>query len=205
MEQKEYTLTEICQELNLTEHYFINNFCKVAKIRLKKGILIKRYKKNKEWYYQLEQVEPKLVDENYFSCRPKDNNIIEGEIWMPYYLSSDYEVSNHGRIRNATTKKIHCGTINSHGYRIVSINSQKFPVHRIVYQSFNPKENIELLTIDHINGKRSDNRLENLRAIPKEENTQYMLMERYKLNKELTRIINIYGYKKTLELLQSLK
>jgi hypothetical protein len=45
------------------------------------------------------------------------------------------------------------------------------------------------MTVDHINGKRDDNRLENLRWVKKEDNTQFMLLERAELNKELTRII----------------
>jgi hypothetical protein len=60
------------------------------------------------------------------------------------------------------------------------------------------------MTVDHINGIRDDNRLINLRTIPKEENMKFMLMERGDLNKELTRIIQIHGYEKTLEILKNI-
>ena len=87
---------------------------------------------------------------------------------------------------------------------MVSIEGKKYGLHRIVSQSFNPVNNFEEMTVDHINGIRNDNRLINLRTIPKEDNTQFMLMERADLNKELTRIIQIHGYEKTLEILKNI-
>lgn len=36
-------------------------------------------------------------------------------------------------------------------------------VHRLVMESFYPQENMDKLVVDHINGVRDDNRLENLR------------------------------------------
>ena len=55
--------------------------------------------------------------------------------------------------------------------------------------TFNPIENNKSYTVDHINGIRDDNRLENLRGVSSDENIQYMLFKRADLNKELTRII----------------
>lgn len=53
-----YTKSEICQELGISENYFSKNFCEIARIRLKNGILIERFKENKEWFYTLKKVEP---------------------------------------------------------------------------------------------------------------------------------------------------
>ena len=71
-------------------------------------------------------------------------------------------------------------------------------------QSFNPIKNPDTWTVDHINGIRTDNKLENLRWVSGEENTLFMMQNRGELNKELTRIINKMGYEKTLETLRSL-
>lgn len=57
----------------------------------------------------------------------------------------------------------HVGSLNQRGYIVHSIFSILYPVHRLVWLWFNgdlPKH-----TIDHINGVRTDNRIENLRDI----------------------------------------
>ena len=46
-----YTSSELCQKLGITENYLSRNFCKVARVRLAKGILIEREKQNGEWLY----------------------------------------------------------------------------------------------------------------------------------------------------------
>ena len=201
---KEYSASELCEQLGISEKYFAKNFCKVARVRLEKGLFIDRFKVNGEWRYTLTKVEPKIVDKSVFSSRPSDTRIIENEIWIPSYVSPLYEVSDQGRLRDAISHRIYCGTLNSYGYQVVSIEGKKYGLHRIVSQSFNPVNNFEEMTVDHINGIRNDNRLINLRTIPKEDNTQFMLMERADLNKELTRIIQIHGYEKTLEILKNI-
>lgn len=201
---KEYSASELCEQLGISEKYFAKNFCKVARARLEKGLFIDRFKVNGEWRYTLTKVEPKIVDKSVFSSRPRDTRIIENEIWIPSYVSSLYEVSDQGRLRDAISHRIYCGTSNTYGYQVVSIEGKKYGLHRIVSQSFNPVNNFEEMTVDHINGIRSDNRLINLRTIPKEDNTQFMLTERADLNKELTRIIQIHGYEKTLEILKNI-
>lgn len=51
---------------------------------------------------------------------------------------------------------------------------------------------------------RTDNRLENLRWATDEENTALMLKNRTEITKETTRLINKYGYEKTLEILKQI-
>lgn len=77
-------------------------------------------------------------------------------------------------------------------------------VHRIVKQTFDPIENFNTMAVDHINGIRTDNRLENLRWATDEENTALMLKNRTEITKETTRLINKYGYEKTLEILKQI-
>lgn len=201
---KEYSASELCEQLGISEKYFLKNFCKVARVRLEKGILIQRFKENNEWRYTLEKTKPQIVDNSFFTSRPIDKRIIEDEKWIASYISPHYEVSDQGRLRDAISHQIYCGSLNTYGYRVVSIEGKKIGLHRLVIQSFNPVNNFDEMTVDHINGIRDDNRLINLRTIPKEENMKFMLMERGDLNKELTRIIQIHGYEKTLEILKNI-
>jgi HNH endonuclease/AP2 domain len=59
------------------------------------------------------------------------------------------------------------GSIHSTGYRHVTWMSKIWKVHRLIFvlhHGYLPKE------IDHINGDRADNRIENLRAVTRSEN-----------------------------------
>jgi hypothetical protein len=60
-----------------------------------------------------------------------------------------------------------CGSISSQGYHTVTINGSKFGVHRIIYKMMT---NEEPDIMDHINGKRHDNRWCNLRSVSHQEN-----------------------------------
>jgi hypothetical protein len=61
------------------------------------------------------------------------------------------------------------GGVNSNGYVTIRIEGKAHRAHRLVFMMFNgfcPK------FIDHINGKRNDNRVENLRKATNAENLQ---------------------------------
>jgi hypothetical protein len=59
------------------------------------------------------------------------------------------------------------GSVNADGYVKVTINSKKYCAHRIIFMmqyGYLPKE------VDHINCNRADNKVENLRAVSRNQN-----------------------------------
>lgn len=197
------TKEELIKYFGVSESTINTNFPLFAQKQLKKGFLITKTGVGKKANYTVEKVEKQEVDKSIFSQRGNSKEELKNEIWKTCYNFSNYEVSNFGRVRNKLSKNIFKGTIKK-GYCYVELDGKNLAVHRLILQTFNPIENYELLTVDHINGIRDDNRLENLRWCSMEENTMAMMINRAELNKELTRIINALGYEETLRQLQQM-
>lgn len=197
---------ELAKYLNTTVCMVETNFPKVKARALKQGKKIIKEGKGNSAVYTIEKTEPQNVNSNYFSSRKKETwtEDIPGEIWITTYQDKDFEVSNFGRVRNKKDLSLRKGSLTDKGYLTVSMNDKKYSLHRVVLASFNPVENIKELTVDHIDGNRSNNFLSNLRWVSNEENVNLMMINRAKLNKELTRLLNIYSYDEVLEILKSI-
>lgn len=105
------------------------------------------------------------------------------EIWhdIPGY-EGEYQASNIGRIKSVsrlirrgadtyTSKEVILKQqTDRNGYRFVILHKRLCLVHRLIGMAFlpNPKE-----TINHINGNKSDNRIENLEWATRSENTRH--------------------------------
>ena len=174
------------------------NFPLFCKNQLKRGFLITREGIGQKANFIVERTEKQDLDKSFFSTRGASTEELQGEEWKTLFFNNGYEVSNLGRLRNKKTKVIAKGTIQKNGYVVVSVNNQNYRLHRLVLQTWCPNEDYEELTVDHINGNRSDNRLENLRWATREENTVYMMTHRGELNKEITRLLSRYSYEQVL-------
>jgi hypothetical protein len=97
---------------------------------------------------------------------------LEGEVWKDITIRDKcVKVSNYGRVLNegyngrksyGATRK----TNEDSSYKYYA----GFKVHRLVMMAFEPREECENLVVDHINGIKDDNRLENLRWATHSEN-----------------------------------
>lgn len=99
------------------------------------------------------------------------------EVWRKVEgIDFPYEVSNLGRVRNYETghmRKLQ----NTVGYRYVTVkNDKKILVHRMVATAFipNPEGKKE---VNHIDGNRSNNNVNNLEWVTSSENTRHAVFE----------------------------
>lgn len=118
------------------------------------------------------------------------------EIWKQF-RDSNYYVSNFGNIKNFNGKCLK--TFNSYGYRRIKLvlNNKRecFSIHRLVGEIFIDNVDGKPL-IDHINRKRSDNRVENLRWVTHLENMENVdrSISKKTLKKEvIQKIIELYN------------
>ena len=138
-----------------------------------------------------------------YDLEPLEPLILPDEEWTPCYLDPNYSVSSLGRVKDPKGNLLK-GT-DSRGYVRVRIHNQGQPyVHRLILQSFNPVDNPELLSVDHVNGQRNDNKLTNLRWVFQKENAKFSDENNTKIREIIATLVQNYGYFETIELLKTL-
>ena len=80
------------------------------------------------------------------------------------------------------------GSINSQGYFLVTVNSESFSVHRLIWM-FVYGEDPGEFEIDHINRIRDDNRISNLRLVTHSENLQNTVAKGVYLDKRCKKFV----------------
>lgn len=98
--------------------------------------------------------------------------------WVKIQQAPNYSIDEHGNVRNDATGKIKQAFRNSrNGYLYVDLwennRVKKRPVHRLLAEAFIPNPDGKP-TVDHIDGNRQNNRLNNLRwALYAEQNSRF--------------------------------
>jgi hypothetical protein len=99
-------------------------------------------------------------------------------MWKKIERNDNYSINKQGQVRNDKTSHIKKPTLNKrNGYLVVDLykdnKREKVPIHRLVAEAFilNPENK---LTVDHIDGNRQNNSIDNLRwATYGEQNSRF--------------------------------
>lgn len=99
------------------------------------------------------------------------------ELWKPISNFENYLVSNKGRIKNCKSQKILKLKINKYGYETVCLfkkGFRKYPqVHRLVAIAFLEQKDKTKNQVNHKDGDKLNNNLENLEWVTGSENQKH--------------------------------
>ena len=102
------------------------------------------------------------------------------EIWKKVEsLNNRYEISNKGNIRNAETGKILKQFLSKFGYKILTVRPEMYVqknvrIHQLVAEAF-LGEKPEGYVINHKDGDKTNNNVENLEYVTPSQNNQHAL------------------------------
>lgn len=109
--------------------------------------------------------------------KPLSPVFLPGELWKDFPLGNSYKISNKGRVLGLAGKILKPFT-NDKGYLEIGLNFEgkrkNFKIHRLVAITFLPNPR-ELRCVNHIDGSRKNNELENLEWCSHAENTQHAI------------------------------
>lgn len=97
-----------------------------------------------------------------------------------YELKFNYYVRDDGTIYSERTHKILSPQLDKNGYEKVQMMSidgkrHRYSVHRLVLENFNPIKGMELLQVNHKDGNKRNNKLDNLEWVTNYENTHHAI------------------------------
>lgn len=128
------------------------------------------------------------------------------EIWKPWPTNPKYMISSYGKIKGQNGHLMK--TSIRKGYETISLRIAKnqtrmCSVHRLVAETFLPDFD-DNLTVDHINGIKTDNRVDNLCMVSRGQNTRISLDNNNEIYELIRQAINTLGYDETKKRLKKI-
>lgn len=123
---------------------------------------------------------PTNYDMSIASYRDKKSIVCRyDEVWLPvnniFNLKDYYYISNYGRVYSKFSDTLISLRNNAKGYKLVSLRTntdsiKSILVHRLLMVTFKPIENFELYDVNHIDGIKYNNHIDNLEWVTRKEN-----------------------------------
>jgi HNH endonuclease/NUMOD4 motif-containing protein len=99
------------------------------------------------------------------------------EVWCFHKNIECYVVSNKGRIKSLLTQKILKEHSTPQGYKQIGLyirsKRKSFMVHRLVAETYIPIKNSNYYEVNHIDGNKNNNAIENLEWCTRQENLEH--------------------------------
>lgn len=118
------------------------------------------------------------------------------EIWRPIENFPNYIISSVGRVMNINTKRLLKLYLDKRGYYTVNLWKQNKgytkQVHQLVFKSFNPSIDLTDFVINHKDGNKTNNALDNLEKITYQENNLHAtyIIKTNSSNKPVIQLLN---------------
>ena len=187
---KYYTFRQLKQAFDWTS--LPNGIEKQIAYAKKRNVIIQKGYKQKVTYFKLLSFSPEALVEPTLK-------------WVQHPTKEIFQCCKQGFVRNTRTHHVY-KCLNNCGYISIrpSHGGESFMAHRLIMETFNPIEKPQQYVVDHINGKRDDNRLENLRWCYQKENMIARDINNYQIKELLGKVIQKFGYETTVLFLQNL-
>ena len=154
---------------NYHKNYYEKNKEKIKELKKEKNQLWRL--NNKEKIKELNKFHKELRKIKLIEKRKKELNYDNYEWFLIPNIKDPYYINKNNIIINKTYKTIKIYT-NKLGYEIVSLSGKPYMFHRIIAIVFIPNP-LNKKEINHINGIKNDNRIENLEWVTRSENVKH--------------------------------